>query len=135
MKFFLIILAIVGLVYTFRTEESRKSFTAKFTSQKKVIAENQSKAYDIIPPLQSNKRIAYFNFNTNMANVDAGWWNSLPKEEKERMALLLAVYIASENKSNKLELRIFNGDNQLGTYNSYDGYKDYVAVNFDKFNK
>lgn len=135
MKYFLIILAIAGLVYTFRTEESRKSFMAKFTSQKKIITENQSRAYEIVPPLQNNRRIAYFNLNTNMVNVDAGWWSSLPKDEKERTALLLAVYVASENKSNKLELKIFSGESQLGTYNSYDGYKDYVAVNFEKFNK
>ena len=135
MKYFIIILAIIGLVYTFRTEESRKSFMAKFTSQKKMIEENQSKAYEIIPPLQSNKKIAYFNLNTNMVNVDAGWWNSLPKEEKENKALLLAVYVASENRVNKLELKIFNGDNQLGTYYGYEGYKDYVPVDFEKLNK
>ena len=70
-----------------------------------------------------------------MVNVNADWWKSLPKEEKENKALLLAVYVASENKVNKLELKIFNGDNQLGTYYGYEGYKDYVPVDFDKFNK
>ena len=135
MKFFLILIALVGIFFTFRTEESRKSFIAKFKSQKKIIEVNQRKAYEVIPPLQSNKVITYFNLNTNMVNVDAGWWKSLPKENKENMALLLAVYVATENKMNKLELRIFSGDTQLGTFYGYEGYKDYVPVDFDKFNK
>ena len=135
MKYFILIIAIVGLIYTFRTEESRKSFMAKFTSQKKLIEENREKAYEIIPPLQSNGMILYFNLNTNMINVKADWWNSLSKEEKENKALLLAVYVASENRVNKLELKIFNGDNQLGTYYGYEGYKDYVPVDFEKLNK
>ena len=116
MKFFLILIALVGIFFTFRTEESRKSFIAKFKSQKKIIEVNQTKAYEVFPPLQSNKVITYFNLNTNMVNVDAGWWKSLPKENKENMALLLAVYVATENKMNKLELRIFSGDTQLGTF-------------------
>ncbi len=135
MKYFILLIAVVGLIYTFRTEESRKSFIAKFTSQKKIIEENREKAYEVIPPLQSNGAILFFKLNTNMVNVNADWWKSLPKEEKENKALLLAVYVASENKVNKLELKIFNGDNQLGTYYGYEGYKDYVPVDFDKFNK
>lgn len=135
MKYFILLIAVVGLIYTFRTEESRKSFIAKFTSQKKIIEENREKAYEVIPPLQSNGAILFFKLNTNMVNVNADWWKSLPKEEKENKALLLAVYVASENKVNKLELKIFNGDNQLGTYYGYEGYKDYIPVDFDKFNK
>ena len=135
MKYFILLIAVVGLIYTFRTEESRKSFIAKFTSQKKIIEENREKAYEVIPPLQSNGAILFFKLKTNMVNVNADWWKSLPKEEKENKALLLAVYVASENKVNKLELKIFNGDNQLGTYYGYEGYKDYVPVDFDKFNK
>ena len=135
MKYFILLIAVVGLIYTFRTEESRKSFIAKFTSQKKIIEENREKAYEVIPPLQSNGAILFFKLKTNMVNVNADWWESLPKEEKENKALLLAVYVASENKVNKLELKIFNGDNQLGTYYGYEGYKDYVPVDFDKFNK
>ena len=135
MKYIILLIAVVGLIYTFRTEESRKSFIAKFTSQKKIIEENREKAYEVIPPLQSNGAILFFKLNTNMVNVNADWWKSLPKEEKENKALLLAVYVASENKVNKLELKIFNGDNLLGTYYGYEGYKDYVPVDFDKFNK
>lgn len=135
MKYFLIILAIVGLIYTFRSEESRKSFMAKFTTQKSIINKNKERAYNVIPPLQANRAILYFNLNTNMANVNRDWWKSMTLKEREDYALLIAVYIASENKMNKLEARIFTGDDQLGTFYGYEGYKDYNAVDFDKFNK